>query len=88
MRKQIAKSKSKVSKFAPVSGSQTSTHYRDGSKKIILAEPLSSNGVDRYKIILGRDNVVYCTCVGWGFRKSCSHLYKFNANRQYVPLAA
>jgi hypothetical protein len=59
-----------------------SKYYTDGSKKIVLAQPLSSDGVTRYDIVLGRDNVVYCTCKGWAFRKTCRHLKAFNASRQ------
>jgi hypothetical protein len=72
--------------FDAPKGSDTTSKYKDGTKKIILAQPLSSNGVSRYKIILGRDNVVYCTCVSWAFRKSCRHLTEYVQSRR--PKAA
>lgn len=46
-------------------------------EKVLAEYPSSKNPNVVYAILLGRDGVVYCECIGWKIRKDCKHLRNF-----------
>jgi hypothetical protein len=56
--------------------------------EVLKQYPSGSNPAKNYNIILGKDGVVYCDCMGWKMNKHCKHLEAFNSTDGAVPVGA
>lgn len=52
----------------------------------VLATVNSSSGNGTYGIREGDDGVVYCTCKGWRYYGTCTHLRRWIANHEPVVI--
>jgi hypothetical protein len=55
--------------------------------KVLATMRSNSNPGKAYEIILGDDNVIYCTCWAWKRNRTCKHLdmYMRSAKDKMIP---
>lgn len=54
---------------------------------VLKTNTSSSNPNNKYYIMRGSDQVVYCTCPGWRNTKNCRHLKEYHAETGSTPVA-
>lgn len=38
----------------------------------------------KYKLVMGKDHVLYCTCMAWRFHKHCKHLDAWSSGKYRI----
>lgn len=59
--------------------------------QVLSYVPSSSNPSKSHEIRMGKDGVIYCTCIGWQNHKNCKHLDNWKTKpgaKKYINLAA
>lgn len=65
---------------------RNSTIGRIDKPYTVLTRVQAKSGAWEYEIRISHETgVTYCTCRGWGFRKTCAHLDAYLADPVFVP---